>query len=170
MQYNAVEEVEEGMSNALPIELQGITMHYNYKAMWYNQCNALQCSGGGRYVGETAQPQPPHCRIISCTLCFPSLFAYFPYLFVFLLCLLNFPFICLFAEFFMIFFHGLSSHWYFPVLNQSCQILLRIWTIIRISLLTRSLGFPQFWWKGVKCDRTYLTPQCQRRCWINFPH
>ena len=33
MQYNAVEEVEEGMSIALPIELQGITMHYDYKAM-----------------------------------------------------------------------------------------------------------------------------------------
>ena len=29
MQYNAVEEVEEGMSIALPIELQGITVHYN---------------------------------------------------------------------------------------------------------------------------------------------
>ena len=33
MQYNAVEEVEEGMSIALPIELQGIAMQYNYKAM-----------------------------------------------------------------------------------------------------------------------------------------
>ena len=78
----------------------------------------VQCSGrggGGRYVGETPQPQPAHCRIISCTAFFLCFLVFLVCLYVFLLflCLLPFflfdcfPVFCfcsLFGEFFLICF------------------------------------------------------------------
>ena len=90
MQYNAVEEVEEGMSIALPIELQGITMHYNALQL---QINVIYVVNAMHY--NAAEEEGMWGKLLNHNLPTAGLSAA---LFVFLLCLLIFR-ICLFSFF-----------------------------------------------------------------------
>ena len=90
MQYNAVEEVEEGMSIALPIELQGITMHYNALQL---QINVIYVINAMHY--NAAEEEGMWGKLLNHNLPTAGLSAA---LFVFLLCLLIFR-ICLFSFF-----------------------------------------------------------------------
>ena len=142
------------MSIALPIDRS--TMQWTRR--WRKVC--------GGNSSTTTCPLPDyqlHC-LLSLFSCFPCLFVCFPSFPLFVALFLVWLFSCfLFLFFVWWIFPDLfllvcpCSHlWYFPVLNQSCQMLLQIWTIIRISLLTRSLGFPQIWWNGVRLESSVM--------------